>query len=114
MVATGPGRSETDQATARSLPLGVRQPYPAAMSRSASRSPLRRPSALALTLLAAASLTFAACGDDDGADVRNVGGDGGSGSVSGSGSGSVSGSGSASEPASGTETTAPTETTAGG
>ena len=80
------------------------------MARTASRSPLRRPSGFALAVLAAASLSVAACGDDDGADVRNVGGDGGSGSVSGSGSGSVSGSGSGSM----SETTEPTETTAGG
>ena len=84
------------------------------MPRTGSRTSLRRPSTLALAVLAAASLTFAACGDDDGADVRNVGGDGGSGSVSGSGSGSVSGSGSGSVSGSGTETTSPTETTAGG
>jgi iron uptake system component EfeO len=45
--------------------------------------------------LLAATLLFAACGDDDGGDVRNVG-ESGSGSASGSASGSGSGSGSAS------------------
>ena len=59
------------------------------------RTPLRRTAALGLAL----GLTFgiAACGDDDGADVREVGDTGGSSS----GSGSGSGSGSASAPASG-------------
>lgn len=55
-------------------------------------------------LLAALSLTLlvgaAACGDDDGADVRDVGGTG-TGSASGSASGTGSGSGSASGVASG-------------
>ncbi len=55
------------------------------------RSSLRRTAAFGLAL----GLTFgiAACGDDDGSDVRELGDDGGStsGSVSGSGSGSGSG-----------------------
>ena len=59
-----------------------------------------------LALLPALLLVFsgiAACGDDDGADVRNIGEDSGSGSgsVGGSGSGSGPGSGSGSGPASG-------------
>ncbi len=57
------------------------------------RTSLRRTAALGLAL----GLTFgvAACGDDDGADVRELGEDGGS------SSGSASGSGSASAPAEG-------------
>lgn len=60
------------------------------------RTPLRRTAALGLAL----GLTFgvAACGDDDGADVREIGDEGGSSSGSGSASapasGSASGSGS--------------------
>lgn len=52
------------------------------------RFSLRRTAALGLAL----GLTFgvAACGDDDGADVRELGDDGGSGSGSGSASGSAS------------------------
>jgi hypothetical protein len=54
---------------------------------------------VAVGLIAGLSF-FAACGDDDGGGVRNVGEDGG-GSGSGSGSSSGSGSGSGSGPASG-------------
>ena len=48
---------------------------------------------LAIVLLALLPV-FAACGDDDGADVRDVGGDSSDGSGAGSGSGSGSGTGS--------------------
>ena len=57
----------------------------------------RRLTHLFLAVLAAVSLVAAACGDDDGATVREIGGDA-DGSTSGSSSGSASGS--ASTPAS--------------
>lgn len=49
-----------------------------------------------LAAFVALGLVFAACGDDDGAGVREIGNEGGSGSASGSGSGSGSASGVAS------------------
>ena len=72
------------------------------------RSPSRtRTAALAAVLL----LTAFGCSDDDGADVRDVGGSGSGSEPAGSGSGSEpsgsgSGSGSGSEPAESTTSTA--------
>jgi hypothetical protein len=50
--------------------------------------------AVLLAPLLVAGLGIAACGDDDGSDVRNIDGDSGSGSGSGSDTGSEGGSGS--------------------
>jgi iron uptake system component EfeO len=64
---------------------------------------MRVPKLAALLAVIPLVLAVAACGDDDGSDVRQVGSDGGSasGSASGSGSGSGSASGSASGSGSG-------------
>ncbi len=60
------------------------------------------PTTRVVLALGAVALVVAACGDDDGADVRDLGAESSeSGSGSGSGSGSASGSASASAPASG-------------
>ncbi len=60
---------------------------------------MRRPMTKRIVaIVAALAMTLAACGDDDGAEVRDLGGDGSStGSGSGTGSGTGSGSGSGSE-----------------
>ena len=60
------------------------------------RSLRHRTSAVLLALVLGASTGLAACGNDDGADVREIGDEGGSGSGSASGSASGPASGSAS------------------